>query len=148
MTIYCANECEAEAVAFVLHDNHRATPLCATCETAYEWGQTNPEAERSDIIRSDTGVLENDARVVRAEDGTWSWQEPETKPVLFTCIFRIREVITWPLHGGETLHAALADETYAEWLRQAPETARQYGDTWDAEISTRFGDFVVEIYEE
>lgn len=41
MTIYCANDpCEAPAIGFI---KETRTPLCWTCQEAYQWGQASPE---------------------------------------------------------------------------------------------------------
>lgn len=62
MTTYCANDgCETEATHYVFYPDGTKTPLCFTCMTAYEWGQTNPTAEIATMGDVSTGNLFVDA---------------------------------------------------------------------------------------
>jgi hypothetical protein len=66
MTIFCANECDTEATHFVMHSNGRATPLCYTCHTAYEWGQCSPNSEMQSIEHVE-GMVRQD------KHQAWTW---------------------------------------------------------------------------
>ena len=82
-TIYCANECIAEAVRVISHPNGRRTPLCANCARAYQWGQANPASEMYYI---------GDLYLVKQENGTWAevcrecgYIQDETTPLCQAC---------------------------------------------------------------
>lgn len=56
MTVYCNNECEAEATHFYRNQFGEIVAVCWTCKTAFEMGQANPQARLlhvSDLPLSD-----------------------------------------------------------------------------------------------
>ncbi|MGG6263146.1 hypothetical protein ACQ4M3_07690 [Leptolyngbya sp. AN03gr2] len=62
-TIFCAN-CDAEAKYAV---QPTGLPVCLCCKTAYEWGQSNPEATFLDIATAADENKVNEAAIYSLE---------------------------------------------------------------------------------
>jgi len=75
MTVYCNNECEAEATHFYRNQFGEIMAVCWTCKTAFEMGQANPQARLLPV--SDLG--EGESPGCRSDGGEGEdWQDAES----------------------------------------------------------------------